>query len=102
MKGNLLALPMLLALSVAAHAQVSLPTQPAPTPDLPQIRPIAPPVEVLPYPLWMIVAAAVAAALLLGLLIWGLVHYLRSRPAPPPPTPRQQALAALELSLIHI
>ncbi len=74
-------------------AQIGLPE---PAPDVPDIRPLAPPVPVLPYPMWMIVAAAVGAALLLALLVWGLVRYLRSRPAPPPPTPRQKALAGLE------
>ena len=85
-----LSLLMLTALAVTASAQVDLPSEEI------QVRPIAPPVEVLPYPLWMIVTAGAAAALVLALLVWGLVRWLRSRPAPPPLPPRHRALAALE------
>lgn len=72
--------------------------QPAPglQPPPPPIRPIAPPVPVLPLPLWMIVTGAAVALLLTGLLVWLLVRHFCNRPGPPPPTPRELALAALE------
>lgn len=63
---------------------------------LPEPRPLAPPVAIPAYPLWMIVAAAVAALLLVGMMVWGVIRWYRSRPAPPPPTPRERAIAALE------
>lgn len=68
---------------------------PSATPP-PEIRDIAPPIDVFPYPLWMVILAGCIAAAMLGLLIWLIVRWIRSRPAPPPPTPRQVALAALE------
>jgi len=85
---------LLLLLAGMARAQIALPG-PAAQPT-PEVRPIAGPVPVFPYPMWMVAAAAAGAALVLGLLAWGIIRYVRSRPAPPPPTPRQQALAALE------
>ncbi len=61
------------------------------------IRDIAPPVEVFPYPLWMVVAAAAVVALVLALAVWLLVRLLRRRPAPVP-LPHEIALAALQLA----
>jgi len=69
---------------------------PMPEEELPPVRPIAPPVPVLPYPMWMIVTAGVLALVLVGLLVWGVIRFLRSRPGPPPPTAKEEALAALE------
>ena len=59
------------------------------------LKDIAPPVDVFPYPAWMVALACAGAALLLALIIWALVRWWRNRPAPPPPTPREIALAAL-------
>lgn len=61
----------------------------------PEIRDIAPPMDVFPYPLWMVVAAAIVALLLIALLTWCIVRWIRSRPAPPPPTAREIAMARL-------
>jgi len=61
-----------------------------------EIRDIAPPIDVFPYPLWMIILAGCIAAVVLGVLVWLLVRWIRRRPPPPPPTPRQVALGALE------
>ncbi len=66
------------------------------TPEPVEIKDIAPPVDVFPYPLWMVLTAAGIALLVLGLLMWLLVRWLRGRPAPPPPTPRVIALRELE------
>ena len=64
---------------------------PAPTPA--PLNDIVGPVWVLPYPLWMILTAAVLALVLIGLVAWGLRRLLtRTKP----PTARQKALAALE------
>ncbi|GEM_PF-469384 len=88
--------------AAAARAQITLPQNPgssaapAPSPTPVDLAPIAPPVPVFPYPMWMVAIAATLAVLLLAGIVWAIVHYLRSRPGPPPPTPRQRALAVLE------
>jgi hypothetical protein len=68
-------------------------------PALPEgegIRDIAPPLDVFPYPPWMVALAVVLALVVLGLLVWGLVCWLKSRPAPVPPMPHEVALRELE------
>jgi len=82
---------------LAAHAQIALPQQPqaAPSPT-PELAPIAPPVPVFPYPMWMVVTAGVVLILVIAAIIWAVVRHIKNRPQPPPPTPRELALAALE------
>lgn len=70
--------------------------QPSGTPVAQAIHDIAPPLDVFPYPPWMVATAAAVAALLLGLIIWLLVRWIRRRPAPPPPTATALALRELE------
>lgn len=65
-------------------------------PEMEGIHDIAPPVDVFPYPPWMITLAVVLALAVLGLLVWALVRWLKSRPAPPPPLPDEVALRELE------
>jgi len=72
----------------------------APTP--PQIRDIAPPIDIFPYPPWVIYTAAGLAVAVLGLLVWLTVRWCNRRPVAPPPTPRQIALAALEKARMQI
>jgi hypothetical protein len=67
-----------------------MPATPQPTPA--PLHDIAGPVWLFPYPTWVIVAAAIAFLVLIGLAFW---LTRRKRPVPPQ-TPRQQALAALE------
>jgi hypothetical protein len=43
----------------------------------------------------MVVTAAIAALVIVGIIVWAVVRHLRNRPQPPPPTPRELALAAL-------
>ena len=78
----------------ALLAVLSTPAPGAPEPV--EIKDIAPPVDVFPYPLWMVLTAAGIALVVFGLLTWLLVRWLKRRPAPPPPTPRAVALRELE------
>jgi len=65
---------------------------PTPQPTLAPIHDIAGPVWLFPYPIWVVVAAALAFLALIGLVFW---LTRRKRPAPLQ-TPRQRALAVLE------
>ena len=61
-----------------------------------EIKDIAPPVDVFPYPLWMVVVAAVLALALLGGLVWLVVAMFKNRPAPAPLSATVIAMRALE------
>ena len=89
--------PLLLFSFVAAQAQIGLPglPQPAASPT-PELAPIAPPVPVFPYPMWMVATECIVLLLVVSSIIWAVVRYIRNRPQPPPPTARELALAALE------
>ncbi len=63
---------------------------------MPSIRDIAPPIDVFPYPMWMVATACGVALLLVLLAVWLIWRWVKRRPAPPPPTPRQVALRELE------
>jgi Domain of unknown function (DUF4381) len=76
--------------------KVQAPSSPS-QPPLPEIRDIAPPVDVFPWPLWMVLVAAFVALLVVGLLVFGFVWYMRRRPPGPPPSPRMIAMRELEL-----
>jgi hypothetical protein len=67
---------------------------PASTP--PPLRDIKPPLDVFPYPMWVVYTAAAALVLIIGCAVWLFVRWWRRRPAPPPPTAREIAVAALE------
>lgn len=69
-------------------------TPPPATP--PPIRDIAPPVDVFPWPPWMVALVALGAFILLTVLIWLIVRAIRNRPKTPPLTPRQKAMRDLE------
>lgn len=69
---------------------------PGTAPEAPQIRDIAPPLDVFPYPAWMIALAVLLVLVMLGFAVWALVRWLRSRPAPPPPDPATIARRELE------
>jgi hypothetical protein len=77
--------------SSALAAINAAPTTPAPA----EIKDIVGPVDVWPYPMWMMVTAAGIALVVLGLLTWLLVRWLRRR-SEPPPLPRDVALRELE------
>ncbi len=70
--------------------------QPQPTPDpATLLRDIAPPVDVFPYPVWMVVIAALLALILLGLLLWIIVKWCRRQAISPPLLPHERALQQL-------
>jgi hypothetical protein len=61
----------------------------------PPIRDIKPPLDVFPYPMWMVATAAAVGLVLLGLVVAGIVRGARNRPKAPPPTARDIALRKL-------
>jgi Domain of unknown function (DUF4381) len=67
-----------------------MPATPQPTPA--PLHDIAGPVWLFPYPVWAVVAAAIAFLILTGFIFW---LTRRKRPVAPL-TPQQRALAALE------
>lgn len=75
----------------AALAQTPAAATPEPLP----IRDIAPPVDI-PWPPWLIAWVVIGAVLALAGLIALIVWWIKKRPAPAPPTPRQLALRGLE------
>ncbi len=60
-----------------------------------QIRDIAPPVEP-PYSLLALILIWAAMLAAVALVVWLVIRYWQNRPKPPPPTPREIALKALE------
>jgi hypothetical protein len=87
-----------LLVSFGLAAITAAPGTPAPA-DAPEplvIRDIVPPVDVFPYPPWMVAVAAALALAILGVLVWLLVSWIRSRPGPPPLSARTIALGELE------
>jgi hypothetical protein len=93
---------------ITASASSPAPSAPAPTGGVPSVAPptgtplsqsvhdIAPPVDVFPYPPWMVAVGIACLVILLGLFVWLLVSWIRRRPPPPPPTPTAIALRELE------
>ena len=83
---------------VIGHWSFSQSPQPSPV----EIRDIAPPVDVFPYPAWEVISAAAVLLLILALAVWLVVRWIRSRPAPPPPTPHETAVASLNKARAQI
>jgi hypothetical protein len=83
--------------SVTQAAITAAPGTPAPdgTTEAVEIRDIAPPLDVFPYPPWMVAVAALLALALLGMVVWLIVRWIRSRPGPPPLGARAIALGEL-------
>ena len=65
--------------------------QTVPAPELPEIKDIAPPVDIFPWPTWMVVCAVVLLLALLAGIVTLIVRAKRNQPKPPPPTPREIA-----------
>jgi hypothetical protein len=70
--------------------------QPQPEPTLPEIRDIAPPIDVFPWPWWMVALVVLGAVLVLGAAAFFIWKAVRSRSEPPPPTAREVAFRELE------
>jgi hypothetical protein len=79
----------------AAGAQMKLGDLSAASPT-PAIHDIRPPLDVFPYPTWMIVTAGVVAVAILALIVTGIVRAAKNRPKAPPPTAREIALRRLK------
>jgi hypothetical protein len=77
--------------SPASPAPAAPPQQP-----LPEIKDIAPPVDVFPWPWWMVAIAIAVVLLIVGMMVWAMMRSAKRRPPPPPPLPRDIALRALE------
>lgn len=68
----------------------------AQAPQMPELRDIAPPVDVFPYPAWMVALGILIGLLLLGLVVWCVKRFWPRSPSLPPPTPRELALQQLQ------
>jgi hypothetical protein len=77
-----------------AALRANLPEPPGGTPKV-EIRDIAPPIDFFTWPSWKVLVAVGLGLVLLAYLAWKVIYSLTHRPAPPPPTPRQLALAEL-------
>ena len=80
---------------LAALNQAPAAPQPG-QPPMPEIRDIAPPVDIFPYPAWMVVVAAIIALAMIAGIVALIVKKMRDKPKPPPPTPREIAIRELE------
>jgi hypothetical protein len=85
---------LLLAMECAARAQFTQDMSSASA--TPAIHDIRPPLDVFPYPTWMVVTAGAVALVVLGLVAAAIVRSVRNRPKAPPPTPREVALRRLK------
>ncbi|MGA3171798.1 MAG: DUF4381 family protein [Chthoniobacteraceae bacterium] len=92
---------LLLAMAGAARAQLRMNDMSGASPT-PAIRDIRPPLDVFPYPMWMVATAGAVALVLLGLVAALVVRAIRNRPKPPPPTPREIALKRLAEAEIDV
>ncbi len=84
------------ALSAAPSSPSPAAPSPAATPLKDAIHGISPAVDVSQYPLWMVVTAISVGTLLLALMLWLILKWIRSRPAPPPLSASAVALLELE------
>jgi hypothetical protein len=82
-----------MAMGSVARAQLKLDGLGAsPTPGIHDIRP---PLDVFPYPMWMVVTAGAVALVALALIVAGIVRSARNRPKAAAPTAREVALERL-------
>ena len=74
----------------------ALSQSPAQPPEQPEIRDIAPPVDIFPWPTWMVVCAIIVALAVVAGIVALILKKMRDKPKPPPPTPREVAIRELE------
>ena len=85
---------MFAALS-SAHAAIQAAPQTPEAPDpLAELRDNVRLVEV-PWPEWVWWAIGAGSLLVVALIVWAVVRFIKSRPKPLPPTPRELAMRAL-------
>ena len=60
------------------------------------MRDIAPPVDVFPWPWWVVAIAVVVGVAVLALGVWLVVRAIKRRPPPLPPSARSVAIRELE------
>ena len=72
------------------------PATPPAQPQLPEIKDIAPPMDIFPWPTWMVVCAIIVALAVLAGIAALIVKKMRDKPKPPPPTPHEIAMRELE------
>jgi hypothetical protein len=81
-------------MGATVRAQFNLePPAASPTPAIHDIRP---PLDIFPYPLWMVAVAGAIALAVLGFVAVAIVRAVRRRPKAPPPTPKEIALRRLK------
>jgi len=94
-----MSLPFLFPFALAVlNVRTPAPATPAPgtSPDEAPIHDITPPLDVFPYPPWVVVLAIFLVLVILGSAIWLIVWWARQRKGPPPPLPSEVALLQLE------
>jgi hypothetical protein len=87
---------LLIGMETVARAQMKLGDLSAASPTPPAIHDIRPPLDVFPYPMWMVVTAGAVAVAILASIITGMVLAAKRRPKAPPPTAREIALRQLK------
>lgn len=97
MSALLFAAPLFAVLATPPPAPAPAPAAASPmaTPPPVEIHDISGPVSI-PIPTWMLVAASAAAVLILGLVVWGIIAWVRRHPIQPPPSPLAVALQQLQ------
>jgi len=78
-------------MAIATRAWGQMP-EGSPTPAIHDIRP---PLDIFPYPTWMVVTGAAIVLLILGVVATLIIKTMRKKPPGPPPTPNQIALKKL-------
>ena len=87
---------LLMAMETVASAQMKLGDLSAAASPTPAIHDIRPPLDVFPYPMWMVVTAGAIAVAILASIVTGIVLAAKRRPKAPPPTAREMALRRLK------
>ena len=74
----------------------ALTQSPAMPPEMPQIKDIAPPVDIFPWPPSYVICAIILLLAAIAGIVGLVAKRMRDKPKPPPPTPREVAIRELE------